>query len=145
MSINEAAQYKAAGFKTMICVDAPEVPSQATATAFFNHLVGMSGALTAVDLWEIGNEPDRPPFWHGTASQYVNIILKTAYNIMHPLGAKIVGAAPSWDPNYGQQMVNASAISIMWITRTFMHMGIAPRTSSAGRRNTRRSMRASRF
>lgn len=109
--INEAAQYKAAGFKTMICVDAPEVPTQATATAFFNHLVGMSGARTAVDIWEIGNEPDRPPFWHGTASQYVNIILKTAYNIMHPLGLKIAGAGPSWDPNYGAQMVKAGYLN----------------------------------
>ncbi len=106
-AIDEAAQYKAAGFETMICVDAPEVPSVAEATAFFNHLVTMPGALKNVDLWEIGNEPDRPPFWKGTASQYVNIILKTAWNILHPLGMKIVGAGPSWDPNYGQQMVNA--------------------------------------
>jgi Fibronectin type III domain len=110
-AINEAGEYKAAGFKTMICVDAPEVPSQATITAFFNHLASMPGALTNVDLWEIGNEPDRPPFWKGTASQYVNIILKTAWNILHPLGAKIVGAAPSWDPNYGQQMVNAGYLN----------------------------------
>ncbi len=105
--LQEAAQYKAAGFNVIMDVNAPEVPSFSEAEGFFNYLKNKPGALSSVSIWEIGNEPDRPPFWHGTASQYVNNVLKAAWTVLHPAGAKILGAGPSWSPDYAQTMVNA--------------------------------------
>ena len=111
MSIREAQAYHAAGFNVMMNVDAPEVPTTAQAIAFFKYIGSQKSALAAVNLWEIGNEPDRPPYWQGTAAQYVNIILKSAWDVLHPLGAKILGAGPSWDPGYAQLMVNAGYLN----------------------------------
>jgi len=106
-SIKAAQAYKNAGFTVMMNVEAPEVPSYATAESFMKYLVSRKDALKAVDLWEIGNEPNRPPFWRGTASQYVNTVLKAAWDSMHSAGAKIVGAGPTWDVAYAKTLVSA--------------------------------------
>ena len=110
-SIQQAAQYKAAGFQVIMNVNAPEVPSYSEASAFFNYIKNKPGALGAVDIWEIGNEPDRPPFWQGTPQEYVNNVLKAAWDVLHPAGAKILGAGPSWDPNFAQTMVDAGYLN----------------------------------
>lgn len=106
-SLEQAKEYKNAGFNVIMDVDAPQVPSYSEATSFFEYIRNKPGALSDVNIWEIGNEPDRPPFWQGTASQYVNTILKAAWTVLHPAGAKILGAGPSWSPDYAQEMVDA--------------------------------------
>ena len=111
MSIREAQAYRAAGFNVMMDVDGPEVPTVAQATAFFKYIASQKSALAAVNLWEIVNEPNIADSWEGTASQYVNIVLKSAWDVLHPLGAKIVGGGPSWDVNYAQSMVNAGYLN----------------------------------
>jgi hypothetical protein len=92
-------------------VEAPQVPTYAQALGFFNYIKSRKDALAAVDLWEIGNEPNRPPFWHGTASQYVNNLLKAAWTVLHPIGEKIVGAGPTFDLGFGQKLVDAGYLN----------------------------------
>jgi hypothetical protein len=106
-AMQEASMFKAAGFKVLMNVGVADVPTYSQAAGFFNYLAHNSRALSNVDIWEIGNEPDRPPFWHGSPSQYVNNVLKAAWDQLHPVGAKILGAGPSWDPNFAQTMVDA--------------------------------------
>ena len=85
-SIQEAAAFKAAGFQVIMNVNAPEVPTYSQAAAFFNYIKTMPGGVSAVSIWEVGNEPDRPPFWQGTPAQYVNNVLAAAWNVLHPAG-----------------------------------------------------------
>jgi hypothetical protein len=106
-SIKQAQQYHAAGFKVMMNVEAPQVPSYSEAVAFMKYLVSRKDALKAVDFWEIGNEPNRPPFWHGTPSQYVNTVLKAAWNVLHAAGEKVVGAGPTFDVAFCKKLVDA--------------------------------------
>jgi hypothetical protein len=105
-AIQEAAAFKKAGFKVMMNVGVPDVPSYNTAVSFFKYIRSRSDALKAVDLWEIGNEPNQKSFWKGTPSQYVNNLLKAAWDVLHPAGAKIVGAGPTWDVNYAKTLVS---------------------------------------
>jgi len=105
--MQEAHLFHSAGFKVLMNVGVADVPSYSQAAGFFNYIRNRPGALNDVDIWEIGNEPDRPPFWHGTPSQYVNNVLKAAWDVLHPAGAKILGAGPSWDPNFAQTLVDA--------------------------------------
>jgi hypothetical protein len=106
-AIQEAQMLKNAGFKVMMNVGVADVPSYGTAKAFFDYVKNKSGALKAVDLWEIGNEPNQSQFWKGSASQYVNNVLKAAWDSLHPAGAKIVGAGATWDVTYAQQLKDA--------------------------------------
>jgi hypothetical protein len=87
------------------------VPTYAEAKAFFDYIKTKPGALSSVDLWEIGNEPNRPPFWKGTAAQYVSLVLKAAWDSLHPAGAKIVGAGPTWDVAYAKTLVSAGYLN----------------------------------
>jgi hypothetical protein len=106
-SIKQAQAYHNAGFKVLMNVEAPQVPSYSTALSFMKYLVSRKDALKAVDFWEIGNEPNRPPFWRGSPSQYVNTILKAAWNTLHAAGEKVVGAGPTFDLKFCQTLVNA--------------------------------------
>ena len=112
-SIKQAQQYHAAGLKVMMEVENARVPSYSEALSFFKYVAGRKDALAAVDLWEIGNEPNRPPFWQGTASQYVNTILKAAWTALHPKGEKIVGAGPTFDLGYCQALVDAGYLKYL--------------------------------
>ena len=93
MSIHEAQAYHAAGFHVMMDLGTPEVPTVAQATAFFQYIGRQKSALAAVNLWEIVNEPNIADSWKGSASQYVNIVLKSAWDVLHPLGAPRSSAA----------------------------------------------------
>ncbi len=103
--LTAAAAYKAAGFRVMMVVGDDAVPTYAQANAFFTAVANEPNALKDVDLWEIGNEPNQPQFWKGTAQQYVDDVLKAALDAFHPLGATVVGAGPTWDVSYCQTLV----------------------------------------
>jgi len=106
-SIKQAQQYHAAGFRVMMNVEAPEVPTYAKAASFMKYLVSRKDALKAVDLWEIGNEPNQRSFWRGTPSQYVTTVLKAAWDVLHAAGEKVVGAGPTFDLGFCQKLVDA--------------------------------------
>ncbi len=98
--INRAIGYKNAGYKVMLAVLNPNVPSsEAQAKTFFNRLTSYPGLTGAVDYWQINNEPNMGSFWHGSLSQYVKLNLKPAYEVLKAKGEVVVGAGPSWDVN----------------------------------------------
>src|SRR5439155_10220457 len=100
-----AAAYKAAGFRIIMVVGHDQVPTYDQATTFFQYVASRKDALKLVDLWEIGNESNQTQFWKGTAQQYVSLVLQAAWNVFHPLGAKVVGAGPTFDVNYCKTLV----------------------------------------
>jgi len=100
-----AKAYKEAGFRVMMVIGDDKVPTLEQSTAFFQYVANYKDALKYVDLWEIGNEPNIPGFWKGTGEEYVNLVLKPAYEVLHPLGALIVGAGPTWDVNFAKKLV----------------------------------------
>jgi titin len=101
-----AKQYHEAGFRVMMVIGHDTIPTLEQSTAFFNYVANYKDALKYVDLWEIGNEPNIWGFWRGTAEEYVNLVLKPAYEAFHPLGALVVGAGPTWDVNYAKKLVS---------------------------------------
>jgi hypothetical protein len=105
-AVQEAQQLHNAGFKVIMTFSVPDVPSYAQAYSFFNYAVHKSGAAGAIDYWEIGNEPNQKSFWKGTPSQYVNNLLKPAWDAIHPTGEKVLGAGPTWDANFASTLVS---------------------------------------
>jgi len=103
-SLDRALKYKAAGFKVLMRVSPKYVPSYSQAKAFFDYYKN-HGALRAADMWQIGNEPNISKQWYGTMSQYVNNVLKAAWDSWHGL-TKIVGAGPSWDAGAARSLVS---------------------------------------
>ncbi len=94
-----AKAYHNAGFKVLMQIGGNIVPTGTQATDYYNYVVS-KGVLPYVDEFEIGNEPNIPGNWNGTALQYVTTELEPAWNVLHPLGATVVGAGPSWDVSY---------------------------------------------
>ena len=65
----------------------------------------------AVDRWEILNEPDMDTYWHGTDSQYVNNVLKAAWNSLHPNGETVVGAGAAGSVDAARRMRDAGYLN----------------------------------
>jgi hypothetical protein len=105
-SVAEAAALHAAGFKVIMNLGTADVPTYAQAAAFYNYVKNKPGALRSVDYWEIDNEPNQRGFWKGTPAEYVNNVLKPAWDVLHPAGAKILGAGPTWDANFAKLLVS---------------------------------------
>lgn len=100
-----AKAYHDAGFRVMMVVGDDIVPTYEQAKTFFQYVASNPDALKYVDMWEIGNEPNIWGFWKGTAAEYVNLVLKPAYEVFSPLGEYVVGAGPTWDVNYAKKLV----------------------------------------
>jgi hypothetical protein len=101
-----AQAYKNAGFKVMMEIGDDAVPTYDEASTYFAALAKNSDLMKSVDSFEIVNEPNRPPFWKGTAQQYVDNVLKAAWDVLHPTGVKIVGAGPTFDVNFCKTLVS---------------------------------------
>ena len=89
-AVQEAEQLHKAGFKVIMTFDVADVPSVSQVTSFFTYVKNKAGALGSIDYFEIGNEPNQTAFWKGSASQYVNDLLKPAYQVLHAAGAKVL-------------------------------------------------------
>lgn len=105
--INRALDYKRQGYTVMLAVLNPKpASSEAQAKAFFQRLTSYPGLTAAVDYWQINNEPNMGSFWHGSLSQYVNLNLKPAYEVLKAKGETVVGAGPSWDVSVARQLTS---------------------------------------
>gem|GEM_PF-5350754 len=109
--VAHAKAYSDAGFRVMMVVGDDKIPTYDEAKTFFKYVKNYPDIMKYVDLFEIGNEPNRPNFWKGTASEYVNIVLKAAWDVFHPAGAKVVGAGATFDVNYCKILVEAGYLN----------------------------------
>lgn len=90
-------KFKDAGFSICACLHTSEVPTYNQAKAFFTNAV--KAGKDILDFWEIINEPNLTKYWSGTLQQYVDNVLKPAYEVLHLAGEKVAGAAISEDIN----------------------------------------------
>jgi hypothetical protein len=87
-----AKAYHNAGFKVTLCVTCVKAPTYDQARAYFQYVLNLSGMKSAVDRWEIHNEPDLGKYFAGSLKTYVNNELRAAWDVFHPRGETVVGA-----------------------------------------------------
>lgn len=85
--------YHNLGFHVTLLITDDKVPTYEQAKAYFNFAVSQPGMIAAVDRWEIINEPNFRHYWTGTMPEYVNNVLKPAYEVLKANGELVVGAA----------------------------------------------------
>jgi hypothetical protein len=102
--LQRAKSYKDAGFTVTLAIVADQATSASNAKAYFQRLANNSIARSSIDFWEIGNEMNIGAYWNSSLQSYVNNYLKPAWEVLHPLGEKVVGGALSWDVNAARQL-----------------------------------------
>jgi len=88
-----AKDLKAAGFKVIMVFNQAQVPAYEQVKAYFDWAQTVPGLLEAVDVWEILNELNLPRYWQGTPEEYVNQVLRGAWDALHPSGEQILGGS----------------------------------------------------
>ena len=95
---NFFAQNKAAGFHTMVIFSTPSVPTSADEVkAFYQRIIAHKGVKDLIDIWEIGNEPNVPAYWSGTLPEFVSLVMKPAYEVLHAAGEPVIGGGVSYN------------------------------------------------
>ena len=91
------------GFSTLVTVTPKDGlrASYSTVNSYFSWLAGDLGG--AVDIWEVGNEPDLNG-WN--MPDYVNQLLDPASAALHAHGEKVCSGGVSWNPADIQSMVD---------------------------------------
>ncbi len=107
-TMQRAIAYHNAGFKVDLLLQNPSsVPSYSQAKAYYAWALTVPGLKSAVDFWEIQNEPNISSYWKGTLSQYVNNVLKAAWDTIHAAGEKVVGAGVTASRSANQALKDA--------------------------------------
>jgi hypothetical protein len=110
-AIDRAVELKKAGYHVLLTVlsktDKDKVPAAAQVENYMRWLIKRPGLKQAVDLWQVGNEPNHKPWWKGTLKQYVDNELKPAAKVIRAAGEKVVGAGPTWDVKAADELVRA--------------------------------------
>ncbi|HTL30974.1 MAG TPA: fibronectin type III domain-containing protein [Tepidisphaeraceae bacterium] len=106
-----AKAYHNAGYKVTLLTTCTKVPTYSEAKAYFDWAVTQPGLATAVDYWEIGNEPNLSQYFSGSLSQYVKQELKGAYDSLHAHGEKVIGAGLTASRTANQSMKDAGYLN----------------------------------
>jgi Fibronectin type III domain len=94
--INVAKQYHDAGFHVTMLLHNENVPqSYEQAKNWFANTVDRPGFKDYVDRWEIANEINLNYFFKGSLSEYVNLVLKPASEVLRARGEPVIGGAVS--------------------------------------------------
>jgi hypothetical protein len=100
------------GFDITLTVAAPNgsVGTPEQVKGLLQHVVNLPGVKSAVDRWQIGNEPDHAQYWRGSLSQYVNNFLAPASSVLRSAGEPVISAGPSWNPADLKRMIDAGLL-----------------------------------
>jgi hypothetical protein len=103
--IDRVKLWKNAGFEVMLNLNIDKAPANvADAKKMYQHLLG-TGLGQYVDKWQIANEVNWKYSFSDTMENYVNKILKPAYEVFHAAGEKVVGAGITWDVKAAEKIV----------------------------------------
>lgn len=89
----QARDLKAKGYRVTVVFNTSTVPTYAQARAYFDWAQRQPGLKGAIDRWEILNEVNLSRYWKGTPQEYVNNVLKAAWDSLAPNGELVVGAS----------------------------------------------------
>lgn len=104
-------EHHQAGFAVVAIFDTPGLPKAYEVREFFERMAADAMAVESIDYWQLGNEPERSPFWKGTLQQYVDRVMKPAYEVLSTIGEPTIGAGPSYDVNKAQELVDAGYLN----------------------------------
>jgi hypothetical protein len=125
-SFELARDLKAAGFKVIMVFHQPRVPTYQEARNYFDWAQTVPGMQETIDVWEILNELNLPKYWEGTAEQYVNQVLKAAWDSLHPNGELILGGAFTAYQNRGNTRLGTA------VTEAYIQAGYLNYVDYAG-------------
>ncbi len=115
---DRARQLKQSGFRVIVLFQNREVPSSAAEVkAYFDWVQTLPGIRESIDIWEILNELEGSKYWLGTANQYVQRVLKPAWESLHSRGEKVLGGSFSawqetgWNTNVTQEYLAADYLN----------------------------------
>lgn len=96
-SFQAARDFKKAGFQVILLLnhhggDQP-LPDYATVRRYCDWIQAVDGMRQAVDVWEICNELNLPKYWPGAPQQYVEQVLKAAWDSFHARGELVLGGS----------------------------------------------------
>lgn len=135
-SFQMAKDLKAAGFKVIMVFNQSRVPSYKAVKEYFDWVQTVPGMKEAVDVWEILNELNLPKYWSGTPDEYVNQVLKPAWDSLHPQGEQVLGGSFTawqnrrWGTSITKKYVNAGYLNYV------DYAGSHPYTKTAGEMKT---------
>lgn len=109
--MDAARGYHNLGFHVTLILEEEQVPTYEQAKAYFSFAVSVPGIAAAVDRWEILNEPNFSQYWKGTYTQYVQNVLRPAYEVLKAAGETVVGAAPGIFLDAAQYMKDAGYLN----------------------------------
>lgn len=98
----QARDYKGLGYTVILLIQNKYTAPYADVKAFYDwakEYRGPDGTLIpvkdAVDYWEVVNELNLEEYWaqSQTASDYVNNVLKAAWDALNPIGEKVIGGS----------------------------------------------------
>jgi hypothetical protein len=111
-TMKNAIAYHNAGFKVnLLLQNSKVIPSYSQAKAYYAWALTVPNLKNAVDYWEIQNEPNLRQYWTGTLKQYVDNVLKAAWDTIHAAGEKVVGAGLTASRSSNQQLKDAGYLN----------------------------------
>jgi len=91
--LNHLKKFKDAGYAITACFTTSKVPTYEQAKKFFTDSEKLNGDI--VDYWEIINEPDLPKYFEGSLKEYVDKVLKPAYEVLNSKNRIVIGGGVS--------------------------------------------------
>ncbi|MFQ3671256.1 MAG: DNRLRE domain-containing protein, partial [Verrucomicrobiia bacterium] len=122
-TINAAQSFKNQGFKVLVVFNFShqshaDVGTRQNVKAYFDWLLANTTMANVADVWEIGNEVGYDKYWKGTLTQYVNEVLRGAYESLNPAGQKVAGGClDAW-----QKQSNGEYAYGMWQAQQLMSL-----------------------
>lgn len=99
-SFQKARELHAAGFRVILELSShsadqkkARVPTYAEVKSYCDWVQSAPGMKDAIEVWEILNELNLKRYWAGTPQQYVDGVLKAAWDSFHPNGELVLGGA----------------------------------------------------
>jgi hypothetical protein len=107
-TMKNAIAYHNAGFKVdLLLQNSSTVPTYSQAKAYYQWALSVPGLRSAVDFWEIQNEPNISSYFKGSLSTYVNNVLRAAWDSIHAAGERVVGAGVTASRSANQALKDA--------------------------------------
>lgn len=125
-SFNLARDLKDAGFKVIMVFHQRRVPTDSEVRDYFDWVQTVPGLSETIDVWEILNELNLSQYWEGTAEQYVNNVLKPAWDSLHRNGELVLGGSFTAYQNDGNRRLGTT------VTENYIRAGYLDYVDYAG-------------
>lgn len=130
---DQARALKARGYTVILLIQNRNNDTYANVKAFYDwaqNYQGPSGTAApmkdVVDYWEVVNELNLTEYWDAanTPAQYVDNILKAAWDSLHPAGEKVIGGSfTAWQKQTDGSYTWADSVGKADVTQAYVNAG----------------------